>query len=136
MLPVRILLAILLNALALAAAAFLVPGIRMESWSDDPVAVVLAYVFVGAVFGIVNVVIKPIVSFLSLPITCLTLGIFAIVINAAMLSLTGWLTSWTPVNLVVESFFWAAILGAIVVSIVSALLNRFVLSPGTAGRRR
>ncbi|WP_223881157.1 phage holin family protein [Nesterenkonia ebinurensis] len=134
MIPVRILLAILLNALALGVAAFLVPGIRMEGWSDDPGAVVLAYIFVGAVFGIVNVVIKPIVSFLSLPITCLTLGLFAIVINALMLSLTGWLTSWTPANLVVDSFFWSAILGAIVVSIVSALLNRFVVTPEDRAR--
>ncbi|MVT26084.1 phage holin family protein [Nesterenkonia alkaliphila] len=130
----RILLAILLNALALGAAAFLVPGIRMEGWSDDPAAVILAYVLVGAVFGIVNVVIKPIVSVLSLPLTCLTFGLFAIVINAAMLSLTDWLTSWTPANLVVDSFFWDAILGAIVVSIVSAVLNRFVLGSGAGGR--
>ncbi|WP_120003878.1 phage holin family protein [Nesterenkonia muleiensis] len=127
----RILLAILLNALALGAAALLVPGIRLEGWGDGPGAVILAYVFVGAVFGVINVTIKPIVSVLSLPITCLTLGLFAIVINALMLMLTGWLTSWTPASFVVESFFWDAVLGAIVVSIVSALLNHFVLTPRT-----
>lgn len=133
MVCVRILLAIVLNALALGAAALLVPGIRMEGWSDDPGAVVLAYLFVGAVFGIVNVTIKPIVNILSLPITCLTLGLFAIVINALMLLLTGWLTSWTPVTLIVENFFFDAILGAVVVSIVSAVLNRFLISPVTRG---
>ncbi|GAA4841465.1 phage holin family protein [Garicola koreensis] len=127
----RILLAIVLNALALGAAALLVPGIRMEGWSDDPGAVLLAYLFVGAVFGIVNVTIKPIVNILSLPITCLTLGLFAVVINALMLLLTGWLTSWTPVTLIVENFFFDAILGAVVVSIVSAVLNRFLISPVT-----
>lgn len=131
MVCVRILLAIVLNALALGAAALLVPGIRMEGWSDDPGAVVLAYLFVGAVFGIVNVTIKPIVNILSLPITCLTLGLFAVVINALMLLLTGWLTSWTPVTLIVENFFFDAILGAVVVSIVSAVLNRFLISPVT-----
>lgn len=124
----RILLAILLNALALAAAALLVPGIRLEGWGDGPGSVILAYILVGAVFGVVNVVIKPIVSVLTLPITCLTLGLFAIVINALMLLLTSWLTSWTPATFVVDGF-WAAVLGAIVVSIVSAVLNRFVVSP-------
>lgn len=129
---VRILLAILLNALALAAAALLVPGIRLEGWGDGLAAVVLAYVIVGAVFGVVNVVIKPIVATLSLPITCLTLGLFAIVINGLMLMLTAWLTTFTPVTFVVESFFWDAVLGAIVVSLVSALLNQFVVSPQRA----
>ncbi|TLP97418.1 phage holin family protein [Nesterenkonia salmonea] len=128
----RILLAILLNALALAAAALLVPGIRLEGWGDGLAAVVLAYVIVGAVFGVVNVVIKPIVATLSLPITCLTLGLFAIVINGLMLMLTAWLTTFTPVTFVVESFFWDAVLGAIVVSLVSALLNQFVVSPQRA----
>ena len=133
MVCVRILLAIILNALALGAAALLVPGIRLESWSDAPGAMVLAYLFVGAVFGIVNVTIKPIVGFLSLPITCLTLGLFAVIINALMLLLTGWLTSWTPVTLIVENFFFDAILGAIVVAVVSAVLNRFVISPAARG---
>ncbi|NDK32650.1 phage holin family protein [Nesterenkonia haasae] len=128
----RILLAILLNALALAAAALLVPGIRLEGWGDGLGAVVFAYVIVGAVFGVVNVVIKPIVATLSLPITCLTLGLFAIVINGLMLMLTAWLTTFTPVTFVVESFFWDAVLGAIVVSLISALLNQFVVSPQRA----
>lgn len=128
----RILLAILLNALALAAAALLVPGIQLEGWVDGPVALIVAYVIVGAVFGVVNVVIKPIVATLSLPITCLTLGLFAIVINALMLMLTAWLTTFTPVTFVVESFLWDAVLGAIVVSLVSALLNQFVVAPQRA----
>lgn len=129
---VRILLAIILNALALGAAALIVPGIYMEGWGDSPGGALLAYLFVGAVFGLVNVTIKPIVRTLSLPITCLTLGLFAIVINALMLALTAWLTSWTPATLVVERFFFDAIIGAIVVAIVSAVLNRFLISPAGA----
>ena len=61
---VRILLAILLNALALGAAAFLVPGIYLDGWADDTVAVLLAYLLVGAIFGVVNVTIKPVIGFL------------------------------------------------------------------------
>ncbi|WP_340581651.1 phage holin family protein, partial [Klebsiella pneumoniae] len=94
--------------------------------------VVLAYLFVGAVFGIVNVAIKPIISFLSLPITCLTLGLFAIVINALMLMLTSWLVSPFPgVTFEVGQFFFDALLGAIVVALVSAILNRFLVAPNT-----
>ena len=124
----RILLAIVLNALALGAAAWIIPGITVEGADQSAGALILAYLFVGAVFGLVNVVIKPIVAFLSLPITCLTLGLFAIVVNAGMLMLTGWLTSWAPVQFVVRDFFWSAVLGAIVVSLVSAILNRFVIA--------
>ncbi|KUG59126.1 phage holin family protein [Nesterenkonia jeotgali] len=125
----RILLAIILNALALAAAAFVIPGIYMDGAEQGTGATILAFLFVGAVFGLVNVVIKPIISLLSLPITCLTLGLFAVVINAGMLMLTAWLTSWTPVHFVVEDLFWSAVLGSIVVSLVSALLNQFILRP-------
>lgn len=127
----RILLAILLNALALGAATLLLPGITIEGWGDHAVEVILAYCIVGAVFGVVNVIIKPIVSVLSLPITCLTLGLFAIVINALMLMLTSWLTGLiSPIQFVIDGFWWA-VGGAIVVSLVSALLNQFVVSSQT-----
>lgn len=123
----RILLAILLNALALGAATLLLPGITIDGWGDNALQVILAYCIVGAIFGVVNVIIKPIVSLLSLPITCLTLGLFAIVINALMLMLTGWLTGLiSPVEFVIDGFWWA-VGGAIVVSLVSALLNQFVV---------
>ncbi|WP_246126163.1 phage holin family protein [Nesterenkonia populi] len=118
---------IILNALAVWAAT-LVPGIWVSGWSQEPLMVVLAYLVVGAVFGVVNAIIKPVLSFLAMPITCLTLGLFAIVINAAMLMLTGWLvTALIPgVEFVIDSFFWDGVLGAIVVALVSALLGTFL----------
>lgn len=126
----RILLAIILNALALGAAAFLVPGIGFPEGGESTGTMILSYLAVGAVFGLVNVIIKPVVSLLALPITCLTLGLFALVINAGMLMLTGWLTQLLPLipTFQVPSFFWDAVLGGIIVSVVSALLNRFVVS--------
>lgn len=127
----RILLAIVLNAVALGAAAFLIDDVGVQHPGNDTLATILAYLFVGAVFGVVNVVIKPIVQILALPITCLTLGLFAIVINALMLLLTSWLTSWTPATFEPGSFFWDTVLAAIIVSIVSALLNRWVVRPTT-----
>lgn len=128
----RFIVRVIVNALALAAAAWLLPGITVgssavsEAAGNDMVGVVVAYLFIGLIFGIVNAVVRPIVGFLSLPITCLTLGLFAIVINAAMLVLTSWLSSYTPIGLHVETFFWDAILGAVIISIVSAVIGWIV----------
>jgi putative membrane protein len=67
--------------------------------------------------------VRPIVSFLSLPVTILTLGLFTIIINALMLMLTAWLSSYTPVNFVVDSFFWTAVLGSLIISLVSLIVG-------------
>lgn len=116
---------VLINALALWVAAWLLPGIEVgseaatEVATNDTVGSVLSYLFVGLVFGVVNALVRPVVSLLSLPLTILTLGLFTIVINAGMLMLTSWLTSFTPIDFVVDDFFWTAILGAIIISLVS-----------------
>jgi len=123
---------VIVNALALAAAAWLLPGISVgaeattSAAGSDSAGVALAYLFIGLIFGLVNAIVKPIVGFLSLPITCLTLGLFAIVINAGMLALTAWITQYTPVSFTIDAFFWDAVLGAIIVAVVSALLSWLV----------
>ncbi len=116
---------VLINALALWVAAWLLPGMELgseaavEASGNDTMGSILSYLFVGLVFGVVNALVRPVVSLLSLPLTILTLGLFTIVINAAMLMLTSWLTSFTPIRFTVDDFFWTAILGAIVISLVS-----------------
>lgn len=99
--------------------------------SADTVGIVLAYLFIGLIFGVVNAVVRPLVKLLSLPVTILTLGLFTIVINAAMLYLTAWLSSFTPVHLTIDSFFWTAILASIIISVVSLVAG---LIPGTRNR--
>ena len=120
---------ILVNALALAAAVVLLPGVTIAgseslaaSIGDTP-ATLVAYAGIAAVFGLVNALVKPIVSFVSTPLSCLTLGLFSIIVNALMLALTGWLSEFTPFVLSIDSFFWSAVLAAIIVAIVSALLG-------------
>lgn len=121
----RFIVRVLINALALWVAAWLLPGIELgaEAGTDistnDTVASVVSYLFVGLVFGLVNALVRPVVSLLSLPLTILTLGLFTIIINAGMLMLTSWLTSFSPINFEVDDFFWTAILGAIIISLVS-----------------
>lgn len=78
------------------------------------------------VFGLVNAFIRPIVKFFSLPITCLTLGLFTLVINAAMLLLTDFLTG--SLFNIAGGFFEKLLtgtIGAIIISIVSGVLNWF-----------
>lgn len=127
------LLRVLVNALAIWVAAWILPG--MELTADPSVvsavgggtaASVLAYLFIGLVFGVVNAVVRPVLSILSLPITCLTLGLFAIVVNAAMLWLTSWLSSFTPLQLEIDSFLWTAVLATLIIGAVSLVMGWIV----------
>ena len=88
---------------------------------------VLVVGVVGLIFTLVNLVVKPIVSIFALPLTILTLGLFGLVVNALMLLLTGWLTSFTDWGLFVDGFWWALLAG-LIISIISAVLN--ALLPG------
>jgi putative membrane protein len=96
----------------------------------DTAGIVLAYLFIGAIFGLVNALVRPLVSLLALPITILTLGLFTIVINAAMLYLTSWISSYTPVHFTIDSFFWTAVFAAIIITLISLVAGRI------AGTRR
>ncbi|UYQ77091.1 phage holin family protein [Glutamicibacter sp. JL.03c] len=122
------LIRVIINALALAAAVWIVPGLQIHAVRDGAASTAIAYLVVAVIFGLVNALVRPIVKVFSLPITCLTLGLFTIVINALMLLLTSWLTSFTPIELSIESFWWDAIAGTIIIAIVSAVLGLFVKS--------
>lgn len=134
------LLRIILNAVALWVAGWLLPGLTLTDsaggLSGDPTLdTVLAYLFIGLIFGVVNALVRPIAQGLTLPLAILTLGLFRIVINAAMLELTAWLSSYTPIRFEVDSFFWTAIFGAIIISIVSLVLDT-VTGAGRRSRAR
>ena len=111
------LLRVLANALAILLAAAIVPGIEIRG--------ALAALGAGLVLGLVNAVVRPILVILTLPLTLVTLGLFLFVLNGLCL----WLTS-----LLVKGFevhgFWAAVFGALIVSVVSWLLTAFVSDRG------
>lgn len=99
------------------AAAFAV-----TSWLIDGMDVsggVFAYFWVAALFGIVNALIGTIVRIITLPLTLLTLGLSAIVVNAAMLELVDALSS----HLEIDSFFWTTIVASITLAIVAVILD-------------
>lgn len=110
----KLILKLLINAAALWAAGELIGGIDLDGdfWT---------ILLVALIFGLVNTFIKPLLKLLSFPVIILTLGLFALVINAAMLALTAQFTDALSVK-----DFWSAILGAVVITIVSAVLNTFV----------
>ncbi len=114
------------TALALLVAAWVVPGINLAAarglatprqW--------LALLAVALIFGVVNAIIRPILFFLTLPITVLTLGLFIFVLNALMLLLTSWIAQGMDLGFRVDGFL-PALLGSLIVSIVSWALNHLI----------
>ncbi len=101
------------NLLALIIAGSLIPGIRIESMAMGIVAT--------GILGVVNAIIRPVVLVLTLPINVLTLGLFTLIINAAMLELVAYVVP----GFFIESFS-AAFLGALVISLISWVLNIFI----------
>ncbi|MGH7526723.1 MAG: phage holin family protein [Gemmatimonadales bacterium] len=104
-----------LNAAALWLAADVLPGL---DFTGTPWELLL----VAAVFGIVNSLLRPILTVLTCPLIVLTLGLFTLVINALMLMLTGWLSTRWGLGFTVSGF-WTAFWGGLVVGLVSLLLS-------------
>ncbi len=104
-------------AVSLVITAKIVPGILVVSF---PAAMLAA-----VVIGLVNAVVRPIITLLTLPLSILTLGLFLFVVNAVSLSLASWLAGAFSIGFSVNGF-WPALFGAIVLSFVSGLIGRFV----------
>lgn len=116
----RLLLRVLVNAVALAAAIWLLQGISLTGDTDGQR--VAALLVVAVVFGVVNAVVRPVVRFLTFPFILLTLGLLLVVINALMLLLTSWLSGQIGLGFDVDGF-WTAVVGAVVVSVVTWLME-------------
>jgi putative membrane protein len=124
---IGLLVRLLVNAAALWVAIRFVPGI---SFAGDEIRLLL----VALVFGLVNAVVRPVIFLLSLPLLILTLGLFTFVLNALMLWLTSALSGALGLGFHVAGF-WPALLGALVVTIVSAALSLVVRDVTRGGRR-
>jgi putative membrane protein len=113
----RLLISWIVDALALAAAVWLIPGIYVED-QETWIAVVL----MAIVFGLVNALIRPLVKFLTCLINIITLGLFTLVINTGMLWLSAWIARQFGIGFYVDGFL-PAFLGALLISVVSFVLN-------------
>ena len=114
----------LLNAAALWFAAWLLPGLDFQG-------TVVQLLLVAAVFGVVNSLLRPILTVLTCPLIVITLGLFTLVINALMLLLTGWLSTRWDLGFSVSGF-WAAFFGGLVVGFVSVILSLLLPRAATA----
>lgn len=117
---VSIIIRILVNAVALAAAVFLIDGLDVDTTSTGELVVV--YLALGVIFGVVNAVIKPIVKTVGCAFYVLTLGLISLVVNALLLLLTAWIAGVVGLPFTIAGF-WPALLGAIVVAVVSWVLS-------------
>ncbi len=102
----------IVTALSLLITAYLVPGMQIDSG--------LAAAIGAIVLGLVNAIVKPLLVLLTLPLTILTLGLFLLVVNAMSLGLVGYFTPGFHIN-----GFLPAVIGSIVLSIVSTFLGNF-----------
>jgi len=127
----RMLLRFLFSAAALGLATWIVPGISMTS--RDPVHNALVLLGVAVIFGIVNAIVKPLFSFATAPLILITLGLFLLVINSLLLWFTSWLAGLLDLGWSVDGF-WSAFWGALVVSVVSFILNASFTSKSDVNR--
>ena len=124
----RFLMAWILSGAALAAAAGLLgEHMNIGKAGDTTQEQLIALAVVALVFSLINMFVAPVVKTLSLPFIVITLGLFLLVINALLLMLTDWIAGKLDVSFHVDGFWWAVV-GAIVISIVNAIL-------GTVARR-
>lgn len=118
-----------INAVALYVTVVLLPQyiqLQGEPWN---------VIWLALIFGLVNAVLRPPVKVLSCLLIVLTLGLFTLVINALLFALTGWIGSQFGVGFTLaEPWFWSALLGSLVTSVVSSLLT-FFLRNELQGRR-
>jgi putative membrane protein len=118
---VGLLLRALVNAAVIALAAALIPGIQLDgAWPA---------LLAGVVLGLVNALVRPVLLILTLPLTIVTLGLFLLVLNGLCLALTAWLVPGFDLDGLLP-----AVLGALVISVVSWVLTAFVSDRGRIER--
>ncbi|MQA25495.1 MAG: phage holin family protein [Micromonosporaceae bacterium] len=118
-----ILIKVAITAVALWVAT-LVPGISLSGGST--LTKIGTLVAVAVIFGVVNAILKPIIKTVGCAFYIFTLGLIALVINGALFLLVGWIAEQLDLPFQVDSFWPAAVLGAVVVAIVSFVLNLVV----------
>lgn len=117
---VQLIIRFVVNGIALWIAVLVVDGVDIEA--STTTGEVLTILAIAAVFAVVNIVVRPIVKILSLPLYVITLGLFTFVVNALMLLLTSWIADLLDVPFHVDGF-WSALLGGLVISFVSWMIN-------------
>lgn len=112
---------VVINALSIWIATLVIPEVSVGNGSLGHR--VLSLLIVGALFGLINTFIKPLVKMFTLPLYLLSLGLISFVVNALMLKIVEWISGRIGITFDAGHFFWATIGAAIVVTFVSMILN-------------
>ncbi|MDN4477870.1 phage holin family protein [Demequina sp. SYSU T00039] len=115
-----------ITALAVWLVTFLPLGVVVDGGETGTWARIGVFLLVGAVMTAANLLIKPIVDVLTLPVKILTLGLFSLVVAWFMLWLTSWLSTLVPWAELTIGGFWETVLAALVISIITAILSAIV----------
>ena len=116
----------LINAVAVWLAAELIDGIHLDGWQTT--------LTVALFLGILNQFVKPFLVFIGLPFIVLTLGLFLVLINTAMLGLAAWIAGqFDSLHFAIDGF-WDAFWGAIIISIAGFILS-LIVNPNRVARR-
>ncbi len=119
-----ILAKVVVNAIAIWVAALVIGPVRLDG--GGTARTIGSYLVVGAIFGLVNTVIKPIVKFFAFPFIILTLGLLSFVINALMLEIVDWASNSIGINFDSGPFFWSTLGAAVIITFVSMILSVLV----------
>ncbi|QBF44933.1 phage holin family protein [Janibacter limosus] len=111
------------NAVALWVAAWLIDGIVLAEDDTTFASKFATVILVALIFGVVNAIVKPIAKVLAFPAIVLTLGLFTFVVNAFLLQITEWISGPLGLSFEITKFWWDAVIGALVITIVSMILN-------------
>jgi putative membrane protein len=115
----KLILRWVITAVAVWVAVLIVPGIQADPSDYGTIAIV------AIILGLLNALVRPLLGLLSCPLIVLTMGLFILVLNAFTFWLTGWISQQFGLGFSVDGL-WPAFLGALVVSVVSAVLNLFI----------
>ena len=113
---------IIVTGLALWVTALILPGMHLGDDNASTLTQVLTIAAIALILALINTIVRPVLSLLTLPITCLTLGLFQLVINTLMLLLASWVSGLFDLTLAFDSFWWA--LGAgVIIGLLSGIVE-------------
>ena len=118
----RFLAHLIVVGLSLWITAWLLPGMHLGDGGEPLLTRILTIAAIALVFTLIGAIVKPFLEFLAMPITCLTLGLFQLVINTLMLLLASWVSGLAGLTLQFDSFWWALGAGGII-GILSAIVE-------------
>ena len=125
---------LIVTGIALWVTALILPGMHLGDDSATLLSQVLTIGAIALILALINTIVKPLLSFLAFPITCLTLGLFQLVINTLMLLLAGWVSGLVGLTLEFDTFWWALLAG-VIIGILSGIVEA-VTGLGEGDRER